>query len=480
MDLNQEVGFVVSSQDYLLLLEGLPSAKINDLCLSQSGAPALVISLENDRLRAIMLSGQKAKPGEVFKLRSEGIRLPLGQFLLGRVINPLGSPIDGKSALPLDGPELKLDTVAPGLKDREPIENQILTGFAINDILLPLAKGQRELIIGDPRSRKSSYLLDMISNQKGTGTICIYGAIGKPEIETRRFVSALQTLDALPYTVILTANSNQPAPLVAIAPSVAFSVAEYFCHQGRDVLLILDDLGLHAKYLREIALLSLQSPGRESYPGNIFYEHSHLLERAGRFKKELGGGSITLLPVLETDLENLSNLIPTNLMSQTDGHLLFSSALAAQGRYPALEWDRSVTRVGRQTQPMVAKWLGTKVRTTLAEFKDLERYTQFDVELTDKTRASIKEAKMVLELFNQEAPIADLRLQIALLSLVYTSFLKDKDLEYLKTRKNRIINIFRTEAAFRQLTSQILEYENLEKLILALEEKSDDLEKLLA
>lgn len=484
MEINQEIGYVVSSQDYLLHLEGFPSARINDICVCENGSKAIITSLDGNRLTALMLSNIRPKPGEILKFSPEGIRLPLSQILLGRVINPLGRPIDGKAALPLDGPKLELEVVAPGIKDREPVETQFFTGLAINDVLLPLGKGQRELIIGDPRSRKSSYLLDIIKNQKNKGLICIYGAIGKPEIETRRFASGLEAIGAFNYSLILAANSNLPAPLIGIAPSVAFSIAEHFCQKGQDVLLILDDLAVHAKYLREISLLSMQSPGRESYPGNIFYEHAHLMERAGRFKKELGGGSITLLPVIETDLENLSNLIPTNLMSQTDGHLLFSSSLAAQGQYPALEWNRSVTRVGRQTQPLIVKLLGTKIRTTLADFKDLERYTQFDVELTEQTQIIIRQAKMIMEIFNQESgdlsEFTQINVQTIVLTLVYTNWLKGHDLEYLKSKKNRVVEIFSRNPEFRQLSQNCLEFKSLEDLISALENKSSELEKLLA
>lgn len=479
MELNQEVGYVVSSQDYLIYIEGFPSAKINDICVSENGDKAIIASLEGNRIKALMLSSTRARPGDLFKLEPEGIRLPMGKYLLGRTVNPLGRPIDGKSALPLDGSKLELNVVAVGIKDREPIDEQLITGFAVNDILLPLGKGQRELIIGDPRSHRPDYLLDVIISQKGLGSICVYCAIGKPEIETRRFAGALESSNAFAYSLVVAANSNLPAPLIAIAPSVAFSFAEYFCRQGQEVLLILDDLGLHAKYLREIALLSMQSPGRESYPGNIFYEHSHLMERAGRFKKELGGGSITLLPVLENDLENLTNLIPTNLMSQTDGHLLFSSSLASQGQYPPLEWDLSVTRVGRQTQPLIAKQLGTRVRTLLAEFKDLEKYSQFDMELTDKTREKIKQARMILEIFNQDGPVNSIKLQAVVLSLVFTSYIKDKDLEFIKNKKNRIIEVLGHEPELKALISGSFDFASLEDLINAIEDKVELINKFV-
>lgn len=479
-ELTQEVGFVVSSQDYLLFLEGFPGGHINDIIIHENGAKAIISTLDGDRVKALMIDPYRPKPGEIFKLSSDGIRLPLGNYLFGRTVNPLGIPIDGKSALPLDGPLLNLDTIAVGIKDREPIDSPLATGFAINDILLPVGLGQRELIIGDPRSHKSGYLLDIIINQKGRNMVCIYTAIGKPEIDTRRFASALTTSGAFEYTIMIAANSSIPAPLIGLAPAVAFSVAEHFSSQGRDVLLILDDLGVHAKYLREIALLSMQSPGRESYPGNIFYEHSHLMERAGRFKKELGGGSITLFPILETDLDSLTNLIPTNLMSQTDGHLLFSASLASQGQYPALEWNRSVTRVGRQTQPLLAKLLGTKIRTLLAEFRELEKYSQFDAELSENTQMIIRQARMVVEMFNQEGQaMPDIKTQTIFLSLVFTSILKDKNVEYLRARKAKFIEIINRENEFKNLAQSFTSFTDLESFLEALELKSETLEKLV-
>lgn len=477
MELNKEVGFVVSVNNYLVTLEGLPSARVNDIVIGKDGGRAQVFSLEGNYIQALMLETQSPKPGDTFTLCEEGIKLPLCDGLLGRTVNPLGVPIDGKAPLPKGGQKLELDVVAPGISHRDMITDQLATGFAVVDTLLPLAKGQRELIIGDARSGKSSFLLDIIVNQKGKNVICVYGAIGKPEIDIKRFAAALSAAGADAYTTILAATGSSPTPLITIAPSVAFSIAEYFAGQGRDVLIILDDLGVQAKYLREIALLSKQIPGRESYPGGIFYAHSHLMERAGRFT-DLKGTTITLLPVIEIDVESFTNLIPTNLMSQTDGHLLFSAALRAQGQYPSIEWDRSVTRVGRQTQPTILKALGSKVRALLAEYQELQRYITFEAELSPESQLKIKQAGMVLEILRQENEAAlELTIQAALLASVFTAYLGGKEVSFMHENKRKIIKALQTDPVLTQIIET--EKENLDQLIDKLDKNSSALEKAI-
>lgn len=437
-ELQTEVGYVISCEDYLLNLEGLPSAHLNDLLVSDSGGRALVSSLESNRVQALMLDTAHPKPGDCFRLSPDGIRIPLGDYLFGRTVNPLGRPVDGKAALPLDGPKLDLDVTASGIGTREMITEQLTTGFTLVDTLLPLGKGQRELIAGDARSGKTSFLLDTILAQKGRSIICIYAAIGKPEIDTKRFAGVIEHAGASPYTVIIAATSSQSAPLIAIAPYTAFFVAEHFLHQGREVLLILDDLGTHAKYLREMALLAQQIPGRESYPGGIFYEHAHLMERAGRFTL-YQKAALTLLPVIETELDNMTGLIPTNLMSQTDGHLLFTASQRSQGWYPAIDWARSVTRVGRQTQTLLQKILATRVRTALADYEELKGFIKFETELTEETQTKIKQAQMLEELLRQESqePVS-LAAQLILLTLPFTQFLLKYDQDFIKAHKRQI------------------------------------------
>lgn len=447
-EIQSEIGYVTSCEDYLFYLEGLPGARINDILVTDDGSRALVSELSGNRVQALMLDTARPKPGDSFHLSHEGIRIPLGHYLFGRTISPLGRPIDGRQGLPLDGPPLNLDITAPGVGKREMITEPLITGFTVVDTLLPIGRGQRELIFGDARSGKTSFLLDTIVAQKDKNVVCIYAAIGKPEIDTKRFANVIEKAGASAYTIILAATSSQPAPLIAIAPAAAFFIAEYFLHQGRDVLLILDDLGIHARYLREIALLAKQIPGRESYPGGIFYEHSHLMERAGRFVTELGGASITLLPIIETELENMTNLIPTNLMSQTDGHILFSAGLRAQGWYPGIEWDRSVTRVGRQTQTLMQKLVSTQVRSLLSEYKELQGFIKFETELTAATQLKIKQAQMIEEFLRQDSQQAiPPSAQLILLALVFTPFLEAKETDFVRNNKRKMINaIIRTPA----------------------------------
>ena len=464
----KEIGYVISAQDYLINLEGLPSAKINDIIISQNGSRALVDILDKNQVEALMLDDERPKPGDYFTLSGKKLTIPLHANLLGRAINPLGTPIDGKGALPPGGVELDLDVVAPGIDKRKKITEQLFTGITIIDTLLPIGKGQRELMFGEPRSGKSSFMLDLIVNQKGENKICIYTAIGRADIDVKRFIENIHKLGAADYTVILAATSSDSAPLIAISPAVALSIAEFYRDQGNDVLMIMDDLGSHSKYLREISLLSGRTPGRESYPPDIFFQHSHLVERAGNFNSFKGNGTITLLPVIETDIENFTGLIPTNVMSMTDGHLLFSASLRAGGQYPAVEINRSVTRVGRQTQFLLHKILSDKIRSLLTNYHELERYGRFGAELTASTQLTLKRGAVIQELLKQE-PFNKIEpeVQIILLTLVFSEFFDNHDVEFVKTNKQKILEVLKNSDNFKKLGQEIrnIEYDALVKEI---------------
>ncbi len=473
----KEVGYVISAQDYLINLEGLPSCKINDIIISKNGGRALINVLDRDKIEALMLDDERPKPGDYFTSSEKKLSLPLSDNLLGRAINPLGIPIDGKNLFPPTGKELDLDVVAPGIDKREIISQQLFTGITVIDTLLPIGKGQRELIFGEPRSGKSSFMLDVIANQRGENKICIYAGIGRADIDVKRFIESLEKTKSLPYTIVVAATSSDSAPLIAITPAVACSIAEFFSSQGKDVVMIMDDLGTHSKYLREISLLSGRTPGRESYPPDIFYQHSHLVERAGNFNKLNGGGSITLLPVIETDIENFTNLIPTNVMSMTDGHLLFSASLRAQGQYPAIEIDRSVTRVGRQTQFFLHKVVSDKIRYLLTEYHELERYGRFGAELTSETQLTLKRGAIAQELLRQD-PLEKLEpsLQVILLCLIFAEFFDNYDVEFVRSNKKKIIHALRTIQVFQQLAQDIKKFE-LNDLIEEIKKSKTTLEK---
>lgn len=447
-----EVGFCTSAQDYLLYLHGLPSAHLNDIIVTARGSKALVVALEREKVEALMLDPERPKPGDIFTLIEGGLQFPLSENLLGRTINPLGAAKDGQPEVQGDKKPLELDIIASGIGTRARINKQLKTGLTLVDTLLPIGQGQRELIYGEPRSGQQQFLLDCIVNQKDSNVVCLYAALGKSDIDTKRFVTNLSEAGALPYTIILSATSSEATPVISIAPAVAFFIADYFRAQGKDVLVILDDLGTQAKYLREIALKSARVPGRESYPADIFYQHAHLMERAGNYNKENGGGSITLLPVIESSIENFSNLIPTNLMSSTDGHLLFSASLRSEGQYPAIDTAKSVTRVGHQTQALLHKVLSDRIRSLLADFDTLKRYGQFGAELTSQTQQTIKRGMIAGELLRQE-PLATLTIdvQIALLSLLFTPFFDDRDIEFIRTKKPIMVKTLTDGDQFKAL-----------------------------
>lgn len=475
----REVGFVVKSQDYLLYLEGLPSVKIDDIIISQSGNRAIVTALDHEKIEALMLDRERPAPGDCFSIVKEGILIPTQVKLLGRTISPLGKPLDGLGNLAFSNEKINFGMVAPGVDSRKIISDQLYTGITVVDTLLPIGKGQRELIFGEPRSGKGAFLLDVILNQKGKSIFCIYVAVGKAGIDVKKFVKSLSEEGGLSYTIVIAATSSDSAPLISIAPSVGLSVAEYFVKQGHDVLIIVDDLGLHAKYLREIGLLSGRVPGRESYPADIFFAHSHIVERAGNFNLKWGNASITLLPVIETDLENFTAHIPTNIMSMTDGHILFSASLKSQGQYPAIDPEKSVTRVGHQTQHPLHKNLSDRVRSLIAQYHELERFGRFGSELTPETQKLLKSGTIAIELLKQEQMVRiDPVIQILLLSLLFTPFFDDKDLEIVKNNKTKIITALKESGSFKLISDRLLTL-TLETLIDNVIQNLPELEKTI-
>ncbi len=477
----QEVGFVTSVNNFLIHLNGLPSVRINDLIESDNGIRAWVNALLPDSVEALVLDEGKSQPGQLFRSTGQKITTPSGQFLLGRAINPLGVPIDGK-ILPKESSKTSadFDRSAPGIKFRQTINEQLQTGIILVDSLIPIGKGQRELVIGDPRSGKIDFLIDVIINQKNTGVICIYASIGKPIAEVRSLIDTLRTNQALPYTIIVAASSSDPAPLIFLTPQTAFALAEYFQTQGKDILVILDDLGIHAKIYREIALLGDRAPGRESYPGDIFYQHAHLLERAGNFNPMAGGGSITALPVIDTNLNDFTGFIPTNIMAMTDGHLLFRSALFNQGQRPAIDLSLSVSRVGQQTQNRVQNSLATRVKQILAEAAQLETVSSFSFELPYATRLTLNQRDAIEEMIKQP-PLTRLprELQIILLALPLTNLFQDKDKSFARLNHGRIIELLSTEPELINLVREATQLSSEDQLLSVLQQYTPYIASLL-
>lgn len=463
-----EIGFVKQTREFIAFVDGLPSVKINDLVENEQGVRGLVSALSRDSVEIWILDEGNVQPGQTFKSTNSRLTVPLGNFLLGRAINPLGVAIDGRPPFPKSGRNInaELDSPAPGINARQFIDTQLVTGITMVDSLIPIGKGQRELVLGDARSGKQDFLVNIIVNQKQTGVICIFAAIGKPLSEVRSIIDTLKSNNALSYTVIVATASSDPAPLIFVTPQTAFTIAEFFQKQGRDVLVILDDLGNHAKIYREIALLGNRSPGKESYPGDIFYQHSHLLERAGNFKPEAGGGSITALPAIELNLNDFTTFIPTNVMSMTDGHFLFKSEYYRQGQRPAIDLSLSVSRVGQQTQSKLANLLATRVKQVLARASQLESVSRFAFELPFTTKLILKQKDMFSELTKQSPLILiPLEIQLILLALPFTTILQDKDKNFVRRYKDLIVKAFLEDAELSSFAENIFRLQSDEDLI---------------
>lgn len=471
----QEIGYVVSNREFLVSINGLPGIHIGDMVQSAEGLRGWVNSLDEGKAEVLILDEGKTFLNQPFFRSENRLSIAVGPFLIGRAINPLGVPIDGKGLLrgARDTQFLNVDQPAPGIQYRKFITEQFITGVTLIDTLIPIARGQRELVMGDAHSGKTAFLVNLILSQKGTGTICIYAAIGKPIITIRNLIDVLKANKALAYTVLIGTSSSELAPLIFLTPKTAFTVAEYFQRQGKNVLLILDDLGTHAKIYREIALLGNKPPGKESYPGDTFHQHAQLLERAGNFDKAIGGGSITALPVIELNLNDFTTLIPTNLMSMTDGHLLFRSSLQSQGQRPAIDLLLSVSRVGRQTQNPCCSAVSLRVRQLLASALDLETISNFSSELSVQTRLILKRKDMIMEILNQDSLLfIPPQIQAIMLILPFTSLFAKNEASFLLRNKRKLIQAFFEEPQLKEITALVNTLKNEAELISKLEQVS--------
>jgi F-type H+-transporting ATPase subunit alpha len=437
-----EVGFVIKAKRYLLSIEGLPNAQVNDLIVDEYGNKAIVRALFDDHITALAFTGAP-RPGDRFSYLRDSNIFSCSDALFGRVIDALGAPVDGGPSLPPANTPLTLEVEAPGIEVRVPIHDQLFTGITLIDTLVPIAKGQRQLVFGPMHSGKSTFLTQTVLAQQALGTVCIYAVIGKPIIGLRKVTDTLLKKGNGAKTIVISALSDEPASMVALAPSVAYTIGEYFAQRGEHVLIILDDLDAHAKYLREIGLLEGRLPSTESYPGDIFYQHAHLMERGGHFSDALGGGSITTLPIIQTEFKNFSDLIPTNLMACTDGHLAFLPTLRAEGLYPSISFEQSVTRVGRQSQHTLQKLITTKVQILLASYRQQKEYAQFSAELSAQTKEVIRKGAIIEELLLQDPyESVPLQVQVAMLSLVFTPFFDGKEASFVQLYKNKLIEAF--------------------------------------
>ncbi|WP_262314766.1 F0F1 ATP synthase subunit alpha [Lacticaseibacillus parakribbianus] len=401
-DLNvEEVGTVTYVGDGIARATGLKNAMASELLEFANGSYGMAQNLESDDVGIIILGDfDNIREGDQVKRTGRIMDVPVGEAMIGRVVNALGQPVDGKG--PIDTTKHRpIEVKAPGVMQRKSVTEPLQTGLKAIDSLVPIGRGQRELIIGDRKTGKTSIAIDTIINQKGQDMICIYVAIGQKDSTVRTQVETLRKYGAMDYTIVLTAGPSEPAPMLYIAPYAGAAMGEEFMYNGKHVLIIYDDLTKQATAYRELSLLLRRAPGREAYPGDVFYTHSRLLERAAKLSDELGGGSMTALPVIETQAGDISAYIPTNVISITDGQIFLQSDLFYSGTRPAIDAGLSVSRVGGDAQIKAMKKVAGTLRLDLASFRELEAFTQFGSDLDAATQAKLNRGRRTVEVLKQ-------------------------------------------------------------------------------
>src|SRR5213083_679390 len=396
-----EVGTVITLGDGIARVYGLDKVMAGELLEFPHNVAGIAMNLEEDQVGAVLMGEYtEIKEGDEVKRTGRIMSVPVGDALIGRVVNSLGQPIDDKGPIATDK-FIPVERLAPGVIDRQPVREPMATGLKAIDSMIPIGRGQRELIIGDRQTGKTAIALDTIINQKGQGVICIYVAIGQRAATVAQVAATLEARGAMDYTIIVSATASEPAPLWYIAPYAGCSMGEYFMDQGKDALLVYDDLSKHAWAYRQISLLLRRPPGREAYPGDVFYLHSRLLERAARLRDDQGGGSLTALPIIETQAGDLSAYIPTNVISITDGQIFLESDLFHQGVRPAINVGNSVSRVGGSAQVKAMRQVAGTLRLDLAQYRELAAFAQFGSDLDKATQAQLNRGARLVELLKQ-------------------------------------------------------------------------------
>ena len=443
-----EGGVVISSADGIVQVEGMDKAVYGEIVTFENGAKGMVESVDPGKLGIMLFDGaETVGVGTLVTRSGKRAGIPVGDGFLGRVIDPLGEPIDGKGPVNAEGYN-PIEKQAPGILERQSVDTPLHTGILAIDSMFPIGRGQRELIIGDRQTGKTSIATDAILNQKDTGVLCIYVAIGQKASSIARVAEDLKKHGAMSYTTIVAATASDSAPLQYIAPYAGTALAEYFMSKGKSVLIVYDDLSKHAVAYRAISLLLRRSPGREAYPGDVFYLHSRLLERSCRMRDDLGGGSITALPIVETQAGDVSAYIPTNVISITDGQIFLESALFNAGNRPAVNVGLSVSRVGGAAQTKAMKKANSNLRIELAQYKDMESFAQFSSDLDAETRRQLEHGKALTEMLKQPLyqPKSDAE-QVVVLTLASHGMLDDLPLADQRAKTNAFVRQFHADVS---------------------------------
>ena len=428
-----EIGTVVSVGDGIARIYGLDKCMASELLEFPSNIMGMALNLEEDTVGAVLFGEDSLiHEGDIVKRTGRIMSVPVGEEMRGRVVNAIGQPIDGKG--PINTKETRIvDVVAPGIVDRQPVSEPMQTGLKAIDSMIPLGRGQRELIIGDRQTGKTAIAIDTIINQKGGDVTCIYVAVGQKRSNVARIMKTLEENGAMEHTIIVSATASEPAPMQYIAPYIGCSIGEYFRDNGKHALIIYDDLSKQATSYRQLSLLLRRPPGREAFPGDVFYLHSRLLERAAKLSKELGGGSLTALPIIETQAGDVSGYIPTNVISITDGQIYLESELFYAGIRPAVNVGLSVSRVGGAAQTKAMKQVAGTLRLDLAQFRELAAFAQFGSDLDKATLAQIERGKRMVELLKQDQYVPMTMVdQVMVLFAATQGFIDDIPVESVK------------------------------------------------
>jgi F-type H+-transporting ATPase subunit alpha len=463
------VGTVLQVGDGISRIYGLEEARAGELLEFEDGSFGIALNLETDNVGAVLMSeGRSIAEGSIVKTTGKIAQIPVGEALLGRVLNPLALPIDGKGEIKTTETRL-VESMAPGIISRKSVCEPLQTGITAIDAMIPIGRGQRELIIGDRQTGKTSIALDTIINQKGEDVICVYVAIGQKASSVAQAVTSLTEKNALNYTVIVTANANQPATLQYIAPYTGAAIAEYFMYNGKSTLIVYDDLSKQASAYRQMSLLLRRPPGREAYPGDVFYLHSRLLERAAKLNDKLGGGSMTALPIIETQAGDVSAYIPTNVISITDGQIFLSGDLFNSGLRPAINVGISVSRVGSAAQIKAMKKVAGTLKLELAQFAELEAFSQFASDLDKATQNQLARGARLREILKQpqNSPIP-VEEQVAIIYAGTKGYLDKLEIKqvksyiadvrnYLRNSKPQFLEILQTKKDLTDEAKNLLE-----------------------
>ena len=436
-----EIGYVIQVGDGIAKVHGLDKCKSNELLRFENGSFGMALNLEESCVSVVMLGTDVGiREGGLVKRTGRVVSVPVGEGLIGRVVDALGQPIDGKG--PIDSKELRpIERNAPGIIERKSVSVPLQTGIKAIDSMIPIGRGQRELIIGDRQTGKTVIATDTILNQKGKNVICIYVAIGQKRSTVAQLVDTLARGGAMDYTIVVSATASELAPLQYIAPYSGCTMGEYFMDQGKDVLIVYDDLSKHAVAYRALSLLIRRPPGREAYPGDVFYLHSRLLERAARVAPEYGGGSMTALPIIETQAGDVSAYIPTNVISITDGQIYLESELFHSGIRPAINPGISVSRVGGSAQIKAMKKVAGTLKLTYSQYRELQSFAQFGLDLDADTKTRLAQGERVVEVLKQDrsSPL-DVALQVSILYAVVHNMLMDVPVERISAFENALFD----------------------------------------